>query len=662
MATLASQVRPIALMLAVAFSPVALAQNTAGKPAPPPAAVALTQTPPAVGLPAERGNACAGGEIYDDGGAENGYSGNPATVSSFEGVQRFTPASYPNGYQTVCIGLVQLGGATLDLEIEVRDDDGAGGTPGTLLGTVPFQATGIPGGLPCTFYSVDISSLGLNITSGSVFIGARWNPMNFPSRFVCGDQSATTPLHPGFVNFNDGTGWQTTQTVFPEYRAKLIRAVGGLPTPSLSLGTVTELDVCSAIPGNNNGILEPGEVVNFTVPINATLGSFSNVVGMLSSATPGVTVVTAMGNYGTINAGSSGSANFSVQLAETVACDSSFNLTLAVTSTEGNFSFPIQRNVGQSAAFVYNNLPLTIPDNNPAGASSTATVAGVPGPITAVEVRVAATHTWVGDLIFTLTSPQGTPITLLDRPGVPASAAGCSDDNVNVTFRDGEPNPESICSGAGNWPVTVAAPVTPLAGLNGQNANGTWTLMVSDNAGQDLGTLTDWELIITPAAAGICNTCPIITEADLSITKTGSAANPLLLGGTVTYTLTATNNGPAAAAGVVVTDPLPAALTYVSNTCGATYLAPTLTWTIGTLANGASATCTIVTTASAPGTLANTATITGSSTDSNAANNAGTSTLAGAVIVTQVPVLTPFTLILLGLVMGSVGVVALRRS
>lgn len=623
--------QPIAVLLAAILSGAAGAQQLDnGKPPVAPAGLALTATPVAMGPQAIRGGACAGGEIYDDGSAENGYSGDPATISSFEGVQRFTPASYPNGYQTVCIGLVSLGGANLDLEIEVRDDDGPGGAPGTLLGTVPFQAAGIPGGLPCAFYDVDISSLALNITDGSVFIGARWNPMLFPSRFVCSDETPATPLHPGFVNFNNPSMWQTTQTVFAAYRAKLIRAIPGASTPTLSLGTVTEMDVCSALPANNNGIIEPGEVVNFTIPISATLADFTNVSGMLTSATPGVTIVAGMGNYGTIAAGASASANYSIQVAETIACDSSINLTLAVTSTEGNFSFPIQRDVGLAAAFVYNGLPLSIPDNTPAGANSTANVAGVPGPITSVEVRVATNHTWVGDLIYTLTSAQGTVITLLDRPGVPNSGAGCSDDNVNVTFRDGEPDPELICAGSGAWPVTVAGPVTPLSTLNGENANGTWTLNISDNAGADLGTLTDWELIIAPAASGTCGICP--SDADVNLTKTAVAPDPLLVGSTITYTLTASNSGPGSAADLVVTDILPPQVTYVSNTCGAAFAAPTLTWTIGTLANGATQSCDVVVTVNATGAIANSASATTSSNDPNPANNAATATLGGVLI------------------------------
>lgn len=178
---------------------------------------------------------CAGGEIYDDGTAENGYSGNATLISSFEGVSQFTPASYPWVYDTVCVALVSLGGATLDFEIEVRDDDGTGGEPGTLLGTLPVSESTLPAGLPCAWFSYDISSLNLNVASGSVWIGVRWNPMSFPSRFICADESAATPLHPGYVNFNNPSQWQTTQTAFPAYKAKLIRTLGGPAEADLAI-------------------------------------------------------------------------------------------------------------------------------------------------------------------------------------------------------------------------------------------------------------------------------------------------------------------------------------------------------------------------------------------------------------------------------------------
>lgn len=192
--------------------------------------LALNPDVGAVGPIIAGGANCAGGEIYDDGTAENGYSGNPAVVSNFQGAQQFTPAAYPGTYDTVCLGLVSLGGPTLNFNIEVHDDDGAGGTPGTMLGSVAASAAGIPGGLPCAFYSFDITSMGLNITSGSVFIGVQWNPQTFPSRFVCADESVTTPLHPGFANFNTGSGWQpfNDPALFPNYRALIVRAIPGV--------------------------------------------------------------------------------------------------------------------------------------------------------------------------------------------------------------------------------------------------------------------------------------------------------------------------------------------------------------------------------------------------------------------------------------------------
>lgn len=162
----------------------------------------------------------------------------------------------------------------------------------------------------------------------------------------------------------------------------------------------------------------------------------------------------------------------------------------------------LEPGVASSADIVYNALSGPIPDNVPAGLSVTATVSNSPGLITGVSVNVNASHTYVGDLIFTLTSAQGTVITLLDRPGVPVATFGCGDNDVVVTFADGEPDPETLCGGPGGiWPVSLAAPVTALATLNGEDADGVWTLNVSDNAGNDTGTLNSWGLVFQTAGA-----------------------------------------------------------------------------------------------------------------------------------------------------------------
>ena len=98
--------------------------------------------------------------------------------------------------------------------------------------------------------------------------------------------------------------------------------------------------------------------------------------------------------------------------------------------------------------------------------------------------------------------------------------------------------------------------------------------------------------------------------AQLGIEKTGTES-PL---GTVVYTLEVTNHGPLAATGVVVTDPLPEELDYVSDDCGGVDGSP-WTWTIGPLAAHASATCHLTADVVTPGFIANTASVSGDQPD-----------------------------------------------
>ena len=114
--------------------------------------------------------------------------------------------------------------------------------------------------------------------------------------------------------------------------------------------------------------------------------------------------------------------------------------------------------------------------------------------------------------------------------------------------------------------------------------------------------------------------------SDLSITKTASASKINYLG-QVTFTLTARNNGPDAAAGVVVTDKLPAGLKFISADSSA-YNATSGVWTVGSIASGATATLKIV----AQGIVANTALtnvaiVNGTNYDQNNTNNQGNTTV-----------------------------------
>ncbi len=153
----------------------------------------------------------------------------------------------------------------------------------------------------------------------------------------------------------------------------------------------------------------------------------------------------------------------------------------------------------------YAGAPVAIPDNNTTGVNLVVAVAGV-GTISDLDVRfdgtvsspdplsttVGANHSWVGDMIFRLTSPGGTTVTFYDRPGVPASTFGCSSNNLfALTIDDEAGSPlEATCPGG-----TDAGPLTgsftgnnPLSAFDGQNPNGNWTLTAIDAAGGDVGT------------------------------------------------------------------------------------------------------------------------------------------------------------------------------
>ena len=78
-----------------------------------------------------------------------------------------------------------------------------------------------------------------------------------------------------------------------------------------------------------------------------------------------------------------------------------------------------------------------------------------------------------------------------------------------------------------------------------------------------------------------------VNNAVLTVTKTATQAN-YNVGDTAVYNIDVLNNGPNTATNVVVTDTLPAGLTYLSSTMGGVYdsATRTVTWTIASLDNG----------------------------------------------------------------------------
>ncbi len=289
-----------------------------------------------------------------------------------------------------------------------------------------------------------------------------------------------------------------------------LRFTTGEVDPFLHVGgkAIDVADSCASNPGQSNGIVEPGETVAIAVPVTAVAGDFTDVVARLDlPAPPGVTYLVGSSALGTVADGDQADALLSVRIDAGAACLSDITLGITVDGNEGVAQASFDLPVGMSLSPKPANTPTWVPDNQIAGVDSIIEVAE-DFVIDDLSVQVLVAHTWVGDLVITLTSPAGTRITLLDRPGHPQTGDGCGNANVDLTFVDGAPNPENICEPIPvPWPVTVAAPVQPLSTFVGENAQGSWTLNVSDRAAAIQGTLFHWQLVPNPGFGSTCTSC-----------------------------------------------------------------------------------------------------------------------------------------------------------
>lgn len=226
-----------------------------------------------------------------------------------------------------------------------------------------------------------------------------------------------------------------------------------------------------------------------------------------------------------------------------------------------------------------------------------------------VNIGILVTHTWRGDLQFTLQSPNGTRVQLTN--GDTNSVSG---DNFNVLLDDSAAQLVNTDSATGNHSTTAPPyqntfrPRNPLSAFNGENSAGTWRLEICDlfpNA--DDGSFRRADLTLTSQPTNF---------ADLSLAKV-LVGSPPVQGGTATWRLTVTNasNSPLTASNVVVRDTFPSGFSFLSASGDGSFSSATRDWSVGSLAPGQSKILTITGTvsSSAGTTVTNVAQITASS-------------------------------------------------
>jgi serine protease AprX len=171
------------------------------------------------------------------------------------------------------------------------------------------------------------------------------------------------------------------------------------------------------------------------------------------------------------------------------------------------------------------DVPIGLP-NGTGSISSLLSLSGISGTIMDVNVSIDMPRAWVGDLIFTLSSPDAESVTLIDRPGVPASTFGCGADDILATLDDEAALPvEEQCSGSAPTINGTFTPNQGLSGFDGQNPNGIWTLVVEDAyTSADAGTLAAWSVEICTVPDPATDTPVPPTNTPLPPTPTDTAS------------------------------------------------------------------------------------------------------------------------------------------
>ncbi len=137
-----------------------------------------------------------------------------------------------------------------------------------------------------------------------------------------------------------------------------------------------------------------------------------------------------------------------------------------------------------------NDTPIIIPDDSTAILQSVISISGGIGlamPIEDINITLDITHTWISDLRITLTSPQGTSVTLLDDK--------CDDlDDMNVIFDD--KGLTLNCSASSPAIQGLVRPDENLSAFINEDFVGDWTLTVEDVFNADGGTINSFGIEI----------------------------------------------------------------------------------------------------------------------------------------------------------------------
>ncbi|MBK7434988.1 MAG: proprotein convertase P-domain-containing protein [Chitinophagaceae bacterium] len=270
------------------------------------------------------------------------------------------------------------------------------------------------------------------------------------------------------------------------------------------------ITLSSAAGTNNQTVCNSAPIVNITY--NTTGATGATVTGLPAGVTGtwAANVVTISGSP-TAN----GTFNYTVNLTGCPGTTATGTITVnpspaapVITPNPAavclGFSTPLSATTGPGSTGTCTTssgaISVLVPDNNPAGITSTLNVSCVPAgaTITGIDVTINMTHTWDGDMIINLKSPNNEVLNLINARG------GSGDNFVNTVISSASANPLSagtppftgtfMADGNAANPPTAYPQTTTTFPAMYPTPNGNWILAMRDNAGGDVGTLTSWSI------------------------------------------------------------------------------------------------------------------------------------------------------------------------
>ncbi|HYG25023.1 MAG TPA: Calx-beta domain-containing protein [Verrucomicrobiae bacterium] len=455
----------------------------------------------------------------------------------------------------------------------------------------------------------------------------------------------------GLLSFNDGQSSRSFTVPLVDNSAVqgtvrfsivLSAPTGGasLGVPSTTVVSVADNDEALSIAASGaalisestpNGWIDTNETVTLAFGLRVASGTnIGNLTATLLATNGIVSPSPASNSYGALSVrGPSASRNFSFTVNPTFTNGQQIVAVLQVRENGnpiGFVQFPFV--LGSFTRVFSNATPIAINDNTSASPyPSTITVSGLGRILTKATVSLnRVSHSFPRDIQALVASPAAPSVMVQGNAG-----GSFTINNVNLTFDDlaaAYLTTNQIT--AGTYRPTVMGTVTSLPNpapsapystnlstFNGANPNGVWSLFVKDNAPFNTGSIAGgWSLSLTTVD-------PLAGAADVGVSVSAAGTN-IPVGAQLVYVIAVTNYGPSIASDVVVTNLLPAGLSFVSTTPTAgsfVQSAGTIRWNVGTLAVNAGGRMTVTVNATTVGAKVSTILSRTATADPNAADD-----------------------------------------